>query len=425
MSEFRKRPTPFKRLTGVAAQAAETIGNAANAASSACGVAAEAALSAGDAIASAATSASASLANAVNSEKINPDKPLIEHRKPNPLCDHRETEELDTIAAEFEKLKEPGALAKIGNAASSLVPSSAKQLATKAGNLVQAQDVYRSAMEIATSGFKTIEERAVRFSVSADSVLSTVNETVEDCRVESIDELCLLRSYDVARAAQSYRLHHLGLAAVEGAATGAPGLAGIPFNLVFSTFLYYRAVQSVALCYGYDVKESDAEMVIAGEVFMNALAPEDQEQSDGMSNLISKIMVASQITAVKQTITKGWTAMAQAGGASLLIVQLRALANASAQKALQKAGAKGLENGVFRNVFKQIGSKLSQNVVGKAVPVMGGVIGAAFDASQMNAILQYADLFYHRRFILEKESRIATLLGEGIYEPPEASAKRH
>ena len=49
-------------------------------------------------------------------------------------------------------------------------------------------------------------------------------------------------------------------------------------------------------------------------------------------------------------------------------------------------------------------------MVSKAVPVVGGVLGAAFDTAQMNTILKYADLFYHKRFIVEKEMRIDALL---------------
>lgn len=39
----------------------------------------------------------------------------------------------------------------------------------------------------------------------------------------------------------------------------------MPFNLGLSTFLYYREVQSVAMYYGYDIKNDTAELVIANE----------------------------------------------------------------------------------------------------------------------------------------------------------------
>lgn len=72
------------------------------------------------------------------------------------------------------------------------------------------------------------------------------------------------------------------------------------FSIVLSIFLYYRAVQSVAMFYGYDVKNDSAELVIASEVFINALSP-SSSGSDEMSSIIGKVMLMTEITAVKQT----------------------------------------------------------------------------------------------------------------------------
>ena len=101
--------------------------------------------------------------------------------------------------------------------------------------------------------------------------------------------------------------------------------------------------------------------------------------------------------------------MAEHGGATLLIAQMRALANAAARKAVQSAGKQGLEKSAFKSIFEQVGRKLTQNVVGKAVPIVGGAVGALFDTSQMNKILNFTEIFYEKRFILEKEERIAAL----------------
>lgn len=162
--------------------------------------------------------------------------------------------------------------------------------------------------------------------------------------------------------------------------------------------------------YGYDVKNDSAELVIASEVFMNALSP-SSSGSDEMSSIIGKVMLMTEITAVKQTAKKTWSDMAARGGIGLLLTQMRALAYKSAQKALEKVGQKGLENSLFREIFEQIGKKLSKKALGKAIPVAGAVIGALFDTAQMNTVLEYADVFYNKRYILEKEARINALLG--------------
>ena len=88
---------------------------------------------------------------------------------------------------------------------------------------------------------------------------------------------------------------------------------------------------------------------------------------------------------------------------------MRALAHASARKALERAGKEGIERSVFRNVFEQIGKRLPQKAVQRGVPVVGGIIGALFDTGQMQRTLAIADAFYHKRFLVEKELRVMSL----------------
>ena len=126
-------------------------------------------------------------------------------------------------------------------------------------------------------------------------------------------------------------------ALVEGGATGAVGFAGLPFNLVFSTFLYYRAVQTIAMFYGYDVKNDPSELIIASEVFVSALNPQNVNANE-IGSIIGKIMLISELTTIKQASRKTWEAMASVGGIGLMIVQMRALAHNSARKALEKTG---------------------------------------------------------------------------------------
>lgn len=115
---------------------------------------------------------------------------------------------------------------------------------------------------------------------------------------------------------------------------------------------------------------------------------------------------------VKQTAKKTWSDMASKGGIPLLMTQMRALAYKAAQNALDKAGQKGLENSLFREVFEQIGKRLTKEVIKKGIPYISAIIGALIDAAQMKKVLDYADVFYQKRFILEKENRIMEIIGE-------------
>ena len=118
----------------------------------------------------------------------------------------------------------------------------------------------------------------------------------------------------------------------------------------------------------------------------------------------------ANLNCIKQVVNKGWQAMAERGGLALLAVQLRACANQAAKKALNKAGAKQLENELFQDVYTQVGKKLTQNTIKKSIPIVSAVIGACFDLSQIRKIIDFANIFYHKRFLVEKEMRIQMLL---------------
>lgn len=199
-------------------------------------------------------------------------------------------------------------------------------------------------------------------------------------------------------------------AAITGASPAAPKiLPGIPFNLVLSTFLYFRAVQQVAVCYGYDVKNSAEELAYASDVFAAALNPRSDKLA-GSAELLAKMMAIGELEATKAAAKKTWAAMVAQGGLPLFVAQLRALARKEAQTALASAGKKGLEQSLFKNILEQVGKRLALKNVQAAVPVVGGVFGALFDTSIMNTVVTFADICYRKRFILEKEKRVEALV---------------
>lgn len=327
---------------------------------------------------------------------------------PDPMYDSREMRELSELTERYEKLTEPGILDRAGSAVMGFLPDGVKDLARGAAESLTEQELYTQMMKIVAEGFGTLERYAAAATVSDKDVLASVNKEAEE-HLSSLDELCLLRSYVVARAAQGQNVQHLLLAAVEGAATGAVGFAGIPFNLVLSMFLYYRAVQSIALSYGYDVRNDPSELLIASQVLSFAFSPTGADLG-GAAGVVGKIMGIAEVATVGQAVKKGWQAMAERGGACLLIAQMRALAHASARKALEKAGKAGLERSAFRNILEQVGKRLPQKAVQRGVPIIGGLIGALFDTGQMQRTLSIADTFYHKRFLVEKELRVSDLV---------------
>lgn len=329
---------------------------------------------------------------------------------PVPVVDRKENEALDSLTERYNKLMEPGAVAKLGAKAGKVIPAKLKTWGKDIGMSISEQEIYSQMMSVIADGFKTLEEQAAKFSVGEKQILQKINQDFPNYGIARLGEICFIRSYDLAKMVSKYKGQDTFKAVIEGGGTGAFGFWGLPFNFVFSTFLYFRAVQSIAMFYGYDVKNDSAELVIAREVFTSALNPINNDVNNEATNIIGKIMLMSQAAVVKQTAKKTWTDMAARRGIPLLLVQMRALAHKSAQKALQNVGAKGLENSLFKEAFEQIGRKLTLKAVGKTVPVVSAVIGALIDTAQMKKVLEFADIFYQKRFIMEKENRIYTLI---------------
>lgn len=322
------------------------------------------------------------------------------------VLDSQELRELDELTKRYERLTEPGLLAKSGRKIAEIMPSQVKDVVTDAGEMITEQRFYIEAMKVISLGFETLEKNAAKVTISEQGVIERANKVISGREISNLDELCFARSYEVCKIAEAEKAPNLVLAFSEGGVTGFLGFAGIIPNIVTSTFCFYRAVQSIAMSYGYDVRNSADELMIASEVFTAAMSSGSGGAGE-MASVIGKIMMISEAEAVGQTVKKGWAEMASRGGISLLLTQMRALAHKAAQKALQKAGKEGLENSVFRGVLEQLGRRLSQKMVQRAVPFVSAAIGAFFDTGEMNKVLELADTFYRKRFILEKGMRQA------------------
>lgn len=336
---------------------------------------------------------------------------------PKPIVNSKEQKKLERLTERYNKLLEPNPVAKAGKKASDVVgkvvPEVVKEKGKNVKQAITEAELFEQCMKIVGDGFQVLEKNAAKATISEKTIIKKVNNSIVDNEVEKLEEVCLAREYDLSRIVNGYKKKDLGLATVEGGVTGFFGFAGLPFNLVLSTFIFYRAVQSVAMMYGYDVKNNPEELIIASDVFMNALSPTSKGLNE-ITSIIGKIMVMAEATVVKQTVKKTWQEMAEHGGVCLLIVQMRALANKAAKKALEKAGEKGLEHSLFKSIFENIAKKMTKKAVGKAIPFVGAIIGSLFDVSQMNKVIEYADIFYNKRFILEKEARIYDLIDDSI-----------
>lgn len=332
---------------------------------------------------------------------------------PEPILDTKEISSLAELQSRYEKLVKPSKLVQIGNAAVEKLPEKVRRAGENVGEFIGEKEITKQALNYATEGFKILEETAAKLTISENVILNKINKDRE-YEISKLEELCLVRSYDIAKLVSSYKNSNLVMATLEGAGTGALGFVGLIPNIVLSTFLYFRAIQSVAMLYGYDVKNDCAELEVAASVFISAMNPKQDAVNNELTATIGKFMVFTETTTVKRISGKSWGAMIEHGGLGLMAAQIRALSNKAAQKALQNAGKEGLEQSVLKNILAELGRKTTLKNTGRMMPVIGGVFGAFFDTAQMKKIIDYAEIFYSKRFIEEKEFRINQLMNNEL-----------
>ncbi len=323
------------------------------------------------------------------------------------IIDDKELNSLDVLEEKYNKIIKPGIISKTTKKISDLVPKNIKNFKNELSANISEKELFVKMMELVNDGFSKVEETASKYSINEEQVIKKINKN-QNINISKLEDICWLRSYDLSNVVNSYKTQYVAIASVEGAGTGLLGFAGLPFNLVLSTFLYFRAIQSIAMFYGYDVKNNSDELALAGDILKKALNPSEINEDNDDINLsvISKILIVSKAEVVKQTSKKTWTEMASKGGIPLLLTQIRALGHNSAKKALQNAGKSGLEHSVFKDALAQIGKKLPKKAIPKIAIGAGALLSSLIDGKQMKTILEYADIFYQKRFILEKEYRI-------------------
>jgi len=327
---------------------------------------------------------------------------------PNPILNSRENDLIEKISHDYKKFTKPGPVSKsfkkVGNTINRVVPESIKGKINDSSKYLSELEIFQKAVEVAGLGFNELCKQANRLTLSTENILIQLDK--KGIQVNEYEHLCLLRSYQLERIANR-KFGNYSAAFIEGFSTGAPGFPGIPFNIALSFFLYFRATQSIALWYGYDVTNDPREMEIASEVSIMSLAPNPEIATSTVGGHLSKMMVATNLTVLSESLKRlSYEEMAKRGGVELFYVQIRALANKAADKALKKAGQDGIEAGVFRKLLQQLGKSMPKKAGQRAVPILGGVIGAFVDLYYMSRVVRGANLIYHKRFLFEKEKRI-------------------
>lgn len=169
---------------------------------------------------------------------------------------------------------------------------------------------------------------------------------------------------DVDRVVGYLGAKYKGIAAGEGAATGAIGMPGIPPDIIALITLNLRAIGEYATYYGFDVS-AQHERLFAMNVLGLASSPTDS----------SKALAMAQLVKIAQDVAKK-----------------------KAWRELQKhAFVK-----VIQQIAKALGIRLTKAKLAQVIPAMGAAVGAGFNAYFTSKVCDAAYNLYRERFLAEK-----------------------
>jgi uncharacterized protein (DUF697 family) len=198
---------------------------------------------------------------------------------------------------------------------------------------------------------KVVPEAAVMgaldFSSTVAKHLSDQGDLLRDAKVASLAELHDLELERVDALANEVHDWAVGVAAAEGAVTGATGLPGLIADVPIVITLALRAIHKIGLCYGYESTDP------IGEKFVYAVL-----SASGANSVKEKVaslafLRSLQVVLMKQT----WKAMSEKALASQLSKEAGVIA--------------------IRNLAKQLGVNLTKRKALAVVPAIGAVIGGS------------------------------------------------
>ncbi len=251
----------------------------------------------------------------------------------------------------------PGYLAKVGNMVLWPVERAFDVLAPKA-----MQDAVARAIEIFLNGLSV----AARRLINAEEVRSRAraNQDGDDLNLRGLDT-----------AAKHYWNRHIAYATAEGGAAGAVGIAGLAADIPALFTIAIRLIQEIATCYGYDPYDDNEH-----EYILHVL------RTGSTGDVKAKVEFLVGLKQVEQILLK---------------VAWKQMNHALARKQLSQQAALA----ALRQFAKTLGIQITKRKALQAIPAVGAVIGASFNATFVNDIGRAAYMSYRRRWILEHIDR--------------------
>jgi len=222
---------------------------------------------------------------------------------------------------------------------------------------------------------RVVPEATIRVAIDGASAAGKWLADAGDVRRDAgVDRIAELRGRDLElsdRLADGVHNWAIGLAAVEGTATGAFGILGAPVDLPAIITLAMRTIHKVGLCYGYEcVAEQDrhfAQSVLA---------------ASGANSIEEKLAALASLTALRTTLARQtWKAIAE--------------------KAAHDQLSREAVIVVVRNLAKQLGVNITKRRALAAIPALGALVGGSVNGWYLREVGWAARRAFQERWLVD------------------------
>ena len=208
---------------------------------------------------------------------------------------------------------------------------------------------------------------------AAGEYLADQNDLIREAGIKSISGL---RKKDIQLSdglADSCQNWAIGIAAAEGAVTGAGGIFAAPIDIPAIITLAFRTIHKVGLCYGFECKGRAEAQFVLGII-----------AASGANTMEEKIVALTTLKAIERVlITQTWKKMGEK----------------TAETMLSKEGAIV----AIRSLAKQLGVNLTKRRALAAIPFIGAAVGGTVNAWYIKEVGWAARRAFQERWLLENK----------------------
>lgn len=227
---------------------------------------------------------------------------------------------------------------------------------------------------------KIIPPKAIQGAIDGANqlggLLADSKDILRDGRVITISELRYKDLQLSDKLADDVHNWAIGIAAAEGAGTGALGVLGIAVDIPAVITLALRTIHKIGLCYGYECSSQDDK-----DFILAVLA------ASGANSMEEKITALTTLRAIEVTIAKQtWKSIAE---------------KAAKERLSKEAAINGL-----RNLAKQLGINLTKRKALVAIPVIGAAVGGTVNGWYLKEVGWAARRAFQERWLIDNNKII-------------------